>query len=534
MTAISESIKLTGELIIGAHRVYGTQGEFWAVDPRSGERLEPAYGLGGREEVERAASLAWEAFSAYRETDFETRAEFLESIANNIEALGSTLVDRVQAETGLPQSRVESERARTTGQLRLFAAVVREGSWLRARIDPARPERRPLPRPDIRQRHVAVGPVAVFGASNFPLAFSVAGGDTASALAAGAPVIVKAHSAHPGTSELVGRAIQQAVHENGLPEGTFSLLYGSGRGLGIDLVTDPRIKAVGFTGSRAGGLALLAATAGRHEPIPVYAEMSSVNPVFLLPHALKERGATLGSEYVASVANGVGQFCTNPGLVFAVEGDGLDTFLEAATNAVQQVPSAPMLTSAIQAAFRQDADQLASVSGITTLGRGTDDNSIAFPGQARLFVTEGAAFLDNPEMHKEVFGAASLVVRVRDHRQLLEIPKRLEGQLTATVHATPDDYVQARDLLPLLELIAGRVLFNGWPPGVEVGHAVVHGGPFPATSAPGTTSVGTLAIERFLRPVSYQDVPADLLPEALRDDNPLGILRRLDGQLEQR
>ncbi|MFF5258320.1 aldehyde dehydrogenase (NADP(+)) [Actinomadura viridis] len=521
---------LTGALLIGASDVHGPGGELYAADPRTGERLAPAYGLAGPDEADRACALAWEAFAAYRRTGLEERAAFLETVAARIEDLGEALVERVQAETGLPRARVEGERARTTGQLRLFASVVRSGDWLGARIDPALPGRAPLPRPDLRQRKVPLGPVAVFAASNFPLAFSVAGGDTASALAAGAPVVVKGHPAHPGTSELVGRAVRRAVQEHGLPEGTFSLLQGPGSTIGTRLVTDPRIRAVGFTGSRGGGLSLVAAAAARPVPIPVYAEMSSVNPVFVLPGALRDGGAALGRAFVASLTTGAGQLCTSPGLVFALDGEGFDAFAGAATAAVAATPAAPMLTQAIRAGYDAGVERLAGAGGVRTLARGVDDPGIAACGLPGLFLTDDDAFLGDPSLQDEVFGASSLIVRVRDRARLREIVTSLEGQLTATLHATPEDHALAAELLPDLELLAGRVVFNGWPTGVEVGHAVVHGGPYPATSAPATTSVGTRAIERFLRPVSYQDVPGGLLPEELRDGNPLGVRRRIDGE----
>ncbi|KAB2343669.1 aldehyde dehydrogenase (NADP(+)) [Actinomadura rudentiformis] len=509
-----------------------TAGELHAVDPRTGERLEPGYPVAGPDEIARACALAWEAFAEYRATGPKARAAFLDTVADRIEALGDALVARVMAETGLPRARVEGERARTTGQLRLFASVVRDGGWLGARIDPALPDRTPLPRPDLRQRRIPLGPVAVFAASNFPLAFSVAGGDTASALAAGAPVVVKAHPAHPGTSEMVGRAVREAVQEHGLPEGTFSVLLGHGHDLGTRLVTDPRIKAVGFTGSRGGGLSLVAAAAARPVPIPVYAEMSSVNPVFLLPGALRGSGAELGRAFAASLTTGAGQLCTSPGLVFALDGDGLDAFVDAASAAVAATPAAPMLTAGIRAAYDAGTVRMASAQGVTTLAQGTDDPSIAVACQPRLFLTDDATFLAEPFLQEEVFGAASLIVRVRDRERLGTIVQSLEGQLTATLHLAPDDpgdHALAAGLLPELELLAGRVLVNGWPTGVEVGHAVVHGGPHPATSAPATTSVGTRAIERFLRPVAYQDIPGDLLPEELRDGDPLGVRLRIDG-----
>ncbi|MFG2000548.1 aldehyde dehydrogenase (NADP(+)) [Spirillospora sp. NPDC048911] len=497
-----------------------TAGELRGVDPRTGERLEPAYPVADRDEIDRACALAWDAFGTYRATGLKVRAAFLDTIADRIEALGDTLVDRVMAETGLPRARVEGERARTTGQLRLFASVVRDGAWLGVRIDPALPDRTPLPRPDLRQRRVPLGPVAVFAASNFPLAFSVAGGDTASALAAGAPVVVKAHPAHPGTSELVGQAVREAVAEHGLPEGTFAVLHGHGHDLGTRLVTDPRIRAVGFTGSRGGGLSLVAAAAARPVPIPVYAEMSSVNPVFLLPGALRDKGAELGEAFTASLTTGAGQLCTSPGLVFALEGDGLDAFVDAASTAVGAAPAAPMLTTGIRDAYDAGAVRTASTPGVTTLAQGPEDPGIAVAGQPRLFLTDDETFLTHSFLQDEVFGAASLIVRVRDRDRLDAIVQSLEGQLTATLHLAPDDagdHALAAGLLPELELLAGRVIVNGWPTGVEVSGAMVHGGPFPATSAPATTSVGTRAIERFLRPVAYQNVPAALLPEDLRD-----------------
>ena len=375
MTVHDATSTLTGDLLIGAQDVTGSGEEFHAVDPRTGDRLEPAYHFGVPADVDRAAALAWDAFRTYRDTDQKTRAAFLESAADRIDALGAELIGRVTAETGIPEPRVRGELARTTNQLRLFARVVREGGWLGARIDPAIPDRTPLPRPDLRQRRIPLGPVAVFAASNFPLAFSVAGGDTASALAAGAPVVVKAHPAHPGTSELVGRAIRAAVAEHGLPEGTFSLLHG-GHELGIALVTDRRIKAVGFTGSRQGGLALVAAAAARPVPIPVYAEMSSVNPVFLLPGALREKAKDLGPAYVASLTTGVGQLCTSPGLVFAVEGDGLDGFVESASEALRETTTAPMLNAGIQQAYDSGVRRLEGTGEVTAVARGGSDPAI--------------------------------------------------------------------------------------------------------------------------------------------------------------
>ncbi|SFC59101.1 NADP-dependent aldehyde dehydrogenase [Nocardioides terrae] len=522
---------LTGAMFLGSKRVAGDGTEVRAIDPRTGEQLEPTYRQGDASHVEYAARLAAEAFGVYRETTPEQRASFLDRIADNIDALGDTLVDRVVRETGIVEPRVRGEMARTTNQLRLFARVVREGSWAGARIDPALPDRMPLPRPDLRQRKVPLGPVVVFGASNFPLAFSVAGGDTAAALAAGCPVIVKAHNAHPGVSELVAGAIADAVATSGLPEGVFSMIFGSGSGVGIGLVSDPRVKAVGFTGSRQAGLSLMAAAASRPVPIPVYAEMSSINPVFLMPGALAADAEGLAAAYVASLTVGVGQLCTNPGLVFAVDGPDLDRFLEAAGAAVTQSPALPMLNPGIQRSYTEGVARLQDLPTVTEVGAGGVDEAIAAPGQAHVFATSVTDFSAEPAMREEVFGSSSLVVRLGDAGDFAAAAGDLEGQLTATVHAAPSDYAAAAGLVPALEDKVGRIIFNGWPTGVEVSHAMVHGGPFPATSDGRSTSVGTLAIERFLRPVAYQDLPAELLPPVLAAGNPLGAWRLVDGEL---
>lgn len=525
---------LTGAMLIGAARVHGAQGTVHGSDPRTGEQLAPAYGLGGGPEVERAAALAQDAFPSYRETAPEQRAAFLEQVAANLEAVAGELVERAVRETGIVRPRVVGELARTTGQLRLFAELVREGDWAGARIDPALPDRVPLPRPDIRQRKVPLGPVAVFGASNFPLAFSVAGGDTASALAAGCPVVVKAHSAHPGTSELAGTAIQRAVARHGLPEGVFSLIFGTGKEAGIRLVTDPRIRAVGFTGSRSGGTALMRAAASRPVPIPVYAEMSSINPVFLLPGALRARAAELGGAFTASLTTGAGQLCTSPGLVFGIEGPGLAAFTESAAAAVSAAPALPMLNTGIHTSYADGVARLGGLAEVTEAAAGLPGDGIAAPGRARLFTTTGHAFLAEPALHEEVFGASSLVVRLKDAGQLDTVVAALEGQLTATVHAAEDDEEDLRlagGLLRSLEDKVGRIVFNGWPTGVDVGHAMVHGGPFPATSDSRSTSVGTLAIDRFLRPVAYQNVPAGLLPAPVDTQNSLGLWRQVNGEL---
>lgn len=501
-----------------------------AIDPSRNVEIEPAFGLAGAADLARACELADAAFDVYRATGLEARAKFLETIADRIMDLGPTLIERAMTETGLPQARLEGERGRTCNQLRLFAKVVRDGRFQSATLDSALPERTP-PRSDLRLRKIGLGPVAVFGASNFPLAFSVAGGDTASALAAGCPVIVKAHSAHLGTSELVGKAVAKAAEECGMPEGVFSMLIGSGQTIGQALVSHPAIKAVGFTGSRGGGTALMRTAAARNEPIPVYAEMSSVNPVFLLPTALQEGGAALAGGFIDSLTLGVGQFCTNPGLVFAVKGAALDTFTAAATTVLAAKGAGTMLTAGIHEAYTSGITRFGATHGLRLVGQGSTEG-VGCAAQAALYEVDAADFITNPELQDEVFGPTALVVIFESEAQMLQAAEQLHGQLTATVHAKQADYALAAKLLPILERKAGRVLFNGFPTGVEVSHAMVHGGPFPATSDSRSTSVGATAIDRFLRPVCYQGLPADLLPEALRDDNPLGLARVLDGDLK--
>ena len=526
---------INGDMLIGQTAVNGSATPFHAINPATGAAIDPSFGTGTVADVEQACVLADQAFDIYRDTPLEARAAFLEQIAQNIIDIGPALIERAMLESGLPQARLEGERGRTVGQLRLFAKVIRDGNWLATALDSALPDRAP-PRPDLRLRKIALGPVVVFGASNFPLAFSVAGGDTASALAAGCPVIVKAHGAHPGTSELVAKAIQAAVASCKLPEGVFSMLHGDGRTIGQALVTHPAIKAVGFTGSRQGGLALVRSAAQRDEPIPVYAEMSSINPMFLLPDAMAQNAAKIGSGFVDSLTMGAGQFCTNPGLVIAIDGPDLDAFCEAASTALQGKAASTMLTPGIHAAFNDGVSRLAGASGVSLLARGqtgADTNKSASAGQAALFVTDAATFLANPALEEEIFGASSLVIKCNDIAQFNEIAEYLDGQLTATLFLTENDKTAAQALLPILERKVGRILVNSYPTGVEVSHAMVHGGPFPATSDSRGTSVGASAIDRFLRPVSYQDLPTWLLPTALQDNNPLNLWRLRDGEMTQ-
>lgn len=520
-------MSISGEAIIGGVHERGTEGSFRAWDPSRRDYPEPAFHMVSSDQIDRACRLAGEAFDSFRATTDEQRARFLDSVAQQIMLLGDELIERAMLESGLPRVRLEGERGRTCNQLRMFAELLREGSWRDARLDTPLPERAP-PRPDLRYHLIGVGPVAVFAASNFPLAFSVAGGDTASAFAAGCPVVLKAHSSHPGTSELVARAVARAVQQCELPAGVFSLLTGTGSRIGQALVGHPAIQAVGFTGSRGGGTALMAVAAARKQPIPVYAEMSSINPVFLMPHALEHRAEDIGKGFAASLVLGVGQFCTNPGLVLAIDGPGLATFCKSASAALDATEAAVMLNQNIAESYRKGVDALAANQAVSTLARLEFGEG---KGAAALFRVSADEFLQRHELHEEVFGPASLVVVCRDAAQMREVVEVLEGQLTATLQMDPEDHADVRALLPLLERKVGRILANGFPTGVEVSTAMVHGGPFPATADGRSTSVGTGAIARFLRPVCYQNLPQELLPEALRDGNPQGIWRRKDGAL---
>ncbi|HXD28496.1 MAG TPA: aldehyde dehydrogenase (NADP(+)) [Arthrobacter sp.] len=527
----TQTSALHGHSLVAGDPTPGTSGTINGFNPATNAPLDPAYSLIDAHQLAAATGAASEAFPTFSTLEPGVHAAFLEQIAANIEANSEAIIDRAMAESGLPRPRLTGEVARTCNQLRLFASVVRLGDHRGVRIDPAQPERTPLPRVDIRQRQLPLGPVAVFGASNFPLAFSTAGGDTASALAAGCPVVFKAHNAHPGTSELVGQAIVSAVKAFDLHPGTFSLVYGPGRTIGQALVSDPNIKAVGFTGSRAGGLALVATAAARREPIPVYAEMSSINPVFVFPGALEDDVDALAAAYVTSVTGSSGQLCTAPGLVFVPTGEAGDRFVAAISGAVAGTPGQTMLTSGIAGSWHSGVDALAAQAGVDLVGRGQRGATENAPAPT-VFGTSVDTFLANEVLHEEIFGAASLVIRYADAAELTAAAERLEGQLTATLQLRDADHHLATELMPVLERKVGRILANGWPTGVEVGHAMVHGGPSPATSDARTTSVGSLAIERFLRPVAYQNLPDALLPQPLRQDNPWNLNRRIDGRIE--
>ncbi|HEX6046214.1 MAG TPA: aldehyde dehydrogenase (NADP(+)) [Pyrinomonadaceae bacterium] len=505
---------LQGTSIIGFKRGAVGGAKLQGFNPTSGENLTPVYHSASLDEVDQAAKLAHAAFPSYSQTTGAERARFLRRIAENIEALGDELIALANAETALPEARLRNETARTCNQLRLFADVVEEGSWVDARIDRGDPDRKPLPKPDVRSMFRPIGPVVVFGASNFPLAFSVAGGDTASAFAAGNPVIVKAHPAHPGTSELVGLAISRAVRDCRFSEGVFSLLYDAGNDVALALVKQPLIRAGGFTGSRAGGRALFDAAVSRPDPIPFYAEMSSINPVIILPGALRDRADQIASGLHASVTLGAGQFCTNPGLILLSE--DADGFINKLGDLMTSASEQTMLTPAISASYKKSIAARMGHGAVQTIG-------------GALFKTNVGQFLANPELADEVFGPSTLVVSYTDREQLMKLIDGLEGQLTATIHGSEEDLLEYNDVVRLLETKAGRLIFNGFPTGVEVGHAMVHGGPYPATSEGRSTSVGTRAIYRFARQVCFQDFPNNALPAELRDENPLGIRRMIDG-----
>jgi NADP-dependent aldehyde dehydrogenase len=521
---------LHGKNLIGRAQAGKGKITFSGINPITSESLTPQFLEATDDEVNAALKLAEAAFQKTRELPAESTALFLEAIGEEILALGDALIKRAQAETALPQARLEGERGRTVGQLNLFAELVREGSWLEARIDRAIPDRKPLPKPDLRRKLVPIGPVVVFAASNFPLAFSVGGGDTASALAAGNPVVVKAHPAHPGTSELVGRAILKAAERTNMPEGIFSLLHGTSHRLGETLIKHPLTKAVGFTGSLGAGRALFNLAAARPEPIPVYAEMGSTNPVFVLSGALKKSGPALADSLLQSVTLGVGQFCTNPGLVFGVEDESWRGFLEQAGKAASNNTPGTMLYQGICHRFGEGAEKFRSIQGVREVGRSA---APAKAGQASaiVFETSGQVFLGNDALHEELFGPATLLVSCGSGEQLETIARSLPGQLTATIHGTEEDLQKHRGLVSILQQKAGRLLFNGFPTGVEVCPSMQHGGPYPATTDARTTSVGTAAITRFARPVCFQNSPDAALPIELRNKNERGIWRLVDGQL---
>lgn len=494
---------------------------FVARDPAENRDLAPEFFEATSEEIDAAGSAARDAFDHLNGSSQARRATFLEAIAHELSIIGPSAITRAQHETGLPAPRLQGELVRTQGQLQMFAELIKDGSWVDARIDHGNPQRSPLPKPDLRRMLVPLGPIAVFGASNFPFAFSVAGGDTASAFAAGCTVIFKAHPAHPGVSELVGKAISIAAARTQMPKGIFSLVHGSA-GVGERLVQHQNIEAVAFTGSFAGGMSVLTAAGRRERPIPVFAEMGSTNPVIFLPGALRQSAGSLASGYVGSLTLGVGQFCTNPGIVLGLGGE-FARFCEDVSARLTNSAPGVMLTSGILKNYTSATEELARRLGLDLVG---DAGSAP-----HLFRVSAETFKRDAKLREEVFGPSAIAVMCESEQELMECIECLPGQLTATLHASGDDMELATRVLPLITSKVGRVVWNGFPTGVEVSPAIQHGGPFPATTDSRSTSVGTAAIYRFVRPVCYQDVPDDLLPLALRESNPTGIRRFVDGKL---
>ena len=515
-----------GQNFIAGTRSASGEPKLKSIDASTGEPLPFTFYQATEAEVDTAAKAAEAVFPEFRQLSPTRRAEFLDAIADELDALGDDFVAIVCQETALPAGRIQGERGRTSGQMRLFAKVLRRGDFLGARIDLPLPERKPLPRVDLRQARIGVGPVAVFGASNFPLAFSTAGGDTASALAAGCPVVVKAHSGHMATADMVASAIVRAAEKTGMPKGVFSMIFGNG--VGENLVKHPSIQAVGFTGSLGGGTALCKMAAERPTPIPVFAEMSSINPVLVLPQALEQRGAQVAGELGASVLQGAGQFCTSPGLVIGLRSPAFTAFVEQLGQFFAAQTPQTLLNAGGLANYQRGSEHLRSTAGVREVAVAAGAEGRAAP---RLFLADAQLLLNgSPVLQEEVFGPATVVVEIEDRAQLHTALEHLNGQLTATLIADQHDLAAFADLLPLLEMKAGRLLLNSYPTGVEVADAMVHGGPYPATSDARGTSVGTAAIERFLRPVCYQNYPDALLPEPLRNANPLGLLRLVNGE----
>jgi NADP-dependent aldehyde dehydrogenase len=478
----------------------------FASEPAHGPSHQ--YAVGTPDLVDAACNAAEAAFWSYGYSSRQDRAAFLNAIADEIELRAAAITEIGTQETGLQVARLEGERGRTIGQLRLFASHILQGDYLDQRNDPALPDRKPAPRPDLKLVQRPIGPVAVFGASNFPLAFSTAGGDTAAALAAGCPVVVKGHSAHPGTGEIIAEAIHAAISRCGVHPGVFSLIQGGKRDVGTSLVQHPLINAVGFTGSLAGGRALFDLCAQRPNPIPFFGELGSVNPMFLLPAAVANRGGEIATGWAASMTMGAGQFCTNPGIAVLIDRPDADVFSDAATQALKATGAQTMLTDGIADAYRHGRDRVAGARGVSELLTTTCNMRNATP---YLYATTGQAWLANEALGEEVFGPLGLIVRVKDQAEMVEVATTLKGQLTCTLHMDPDDTGLARKLMPVLERKAGRILANGFPTGVEVCDSMVHGGPYPASTNFGATSVGTLAIRRFLRPVCYQGIPDGLI-----------------------
>lgn len=524
---MDDAQKILGLNFIGGQRTGSQSQPLTSRDAATGAELPWHFSEATEQEIDDAAMAASAAYPLYRQTTPEERACFLETIADELDALNDEFIGYVCQETALPEGRIRGERTRTSNQMRLFAKVLRRGDFLGARIDTAQPDRKPMPKVDLRQYRVALGPVAVFGASNFPLAFSVAGGDTASALAAGCPVVVKAHWGHMVTSEYVAMAITRAVERCAMPVGVFNMIYGDM--VGQSLVKHPAIKAVGFTGSLRGGRAIFDLAAAREEPIPVFAEMSSINPVIVLPKALQNRGAKIGHELIDSANMGAGQFCTKPGIVLGMKSAEFSACIKVMAEAVEGKPAQVMLNQGVFANYQQGVNRLEEKSGVSLLALG---QSVDGQAQPRLYQADSELLLAEDELlQEEVFGPLCIVIEVADEDALLRALAKMRGQLTGTILADETDLADFEAVTSLFEEKVGRILLNGYPTGVEVCDSMVHGGPYPATSDARGTSVGTLAIDRYLRPVCYQNYPDEMLPAALKNANPLQLLRLVDGEL---
>jgi NADP-dependent aldehyde dehydrogenase len=524
---------ITGKNYIGNKCTARGGKTYKTFNPQLNIENEPIYIEATSEEINEAATLATIAFKAFRTISGVQKAAFLNAIADEILNLGDALINMYCSETGLPEGRAKGERGRTIGQLHAFANLVQEGSWVEATIDTAMHDRQPIPKPDLRKMMVPLGPVLVFGASNFPLAYSTAGGDTAAALAAGCPVIVKSHPMHAGTGELVASAIIKAVERTGMPNGVFSNLNSRGIEVGVQLVQHPKVKAVGFTGSINGGRALYNLAAQRDEPIPIFAEMGSINPVVILPEALSDRGGVLAKTYAGSITLGTGQFCTNPGLILGIRSESLTKFIQNLSQEIVQIEPSCMLHHNIIVDNERNKDNALAQSELSIIA---DYDLDVKPNYARQAVTtvEGKTFLKNTTLHQEVFGPFSMVVQCEDTNQLEEIISKLEGQLTGTLIASNNEENQYSEVIEALQNRVGRIIFNGVPTGVEVCPAMVHGGPYPASTDSRFTAVGIHSIKRWVRPFSFQDWPNNLLPAELKNENPLGISRLINGEQTKR
>ncbi len=523
-------MEISGLQFIGYTKSGKGHDQFYGINPKTNKNIKPVFLEASKEEIKNACDLSVNAFYEFRKTSSKNKAEFLNEIASEIDKLGNNLIDLCSMETGLSKNRLIGERARTMNQLSMFADLIMEGNHLDARIDTAIPGRKPVPKSDLRQMQIPLGPVGVFSATNFPLAFSVTGGDTASALAAGCTVVVKANPSHPETSELVASAIVSAAKKTGMPDGIFSMIHGKSNHVGLSLVKHPAIKAIGFTGSFKGGKALFETANLRKEPIPVYAEMGSVNPVFILPDALKQKTADIANGLVQSVTLGAGQFCTNPGICFSINSDARNDFLKKLKHNIENNTGNVMLNERISNSYFENIEKVKNVHGVKLIAEG---KTIASKCSSR------ATFLDisyvdyekNTDLKNEIFGPSTLSIKLNTNQEFYDAARKLEGQLTISVFCTKKDIQEFKELIYILELKAGRLIINGFPTGVEVCHSMHHGGPFPATTDSRSTSVGTAAIKRFLKPICYQDFSQDLLPDALKNDNPLNITRLVNGKL---